>query len=75
MSPVMIALNLLFAVLVVGGAFVHFLHAIATQHRDHGVKSSGSLLRRRVWSRDARPHAGPRRAWVVRRGQTWPAAS
>jgi hypothetical protein len=51
MPTVMIALNIFFAVFVVGGMVVHFLHGIATQHHDHGVESSGSFLRRRVWSR------------------------
>jgi hypothetical protein len=74
MPAVMIAMNALFAVIVVGGAVALFLHGIATQHRDHGVQSSGSFLRRRVWSHRARPHAGPVRPWVVRRGQAWPAA-
>jgi hypothetical protein len=75
MATVMIALNIFFVALVVIAEVANFLYAIATQHRFHGVEASGSFLSRRVWSRRARPHAGPRRAWVVRRGQAWPAAS
>lgn len=74
MPALMIALNILFiafvAIAVAGGIF----YAMATQHRDHGVAASGSLLRRRVWARRTRRHAGPVRPWVVRRGEVWPAA-
>lgn len=73
MPTVMIALNIFFVALVVGAEVVNFFWGIATQHRFHGVESSGSLLRRRVWSRRARRHAGPIRPWVVRRGEVWPA--
>jgi hypothetical protein len=74
MPTVMIVLNILFAVFVVATVVGHLLRAVFTQHRDHGVLASGPALRRRVWSRGGRPHAGPVRPWVVRRGQVWPAA-
>ena len=74
MPAVMIALNIFFVAFVVVGMVGHFLWAIATQHRDHGVVASGSLLRRHVWSRRRRRHAGPVRPWVVRGSQVWPAA-
>ena len=32
--------------------------AIATQHRDHGVRAAGPLFARRIWSRSWRSHAG-----------------
>lgn len=73
MPAVMIALNILFAVGVVGVAAAGLLVAVATQHRDHGVIASGPLLRRRVWSRRSRSHAGPVRPWIVRQGEVWPA--
>jgi len=59
-------------VIVVGLAW-----AVATQHRDHGVTAAGPLLRREVWSRNRRAHAGSRRPLYVRRpypAQPWPAA-
>jgi hypothetical protein len=74
MPIVMVVLNVIFAlgvVVVIAGSIVL---AIATQHRDHGVLASGSLLRRRVWSRTGRSHAGPVRPWVRRNGQVWPIA-
>lgn len=74
MPTVMIALNIFFVVLVVGGEVANILWGIATQHRYHGVESSGPLLRRRIWKRPARPHAGPVRPVIARRGETWPAA-
>ena len=74
MPTVMIVLNIVLAALFVGAGIAHFLHGIATQHRYHGVEASGPLLRRKVWSRRARPHAGPMRPWIARRGETWPAA-
>jgi hypothetical protein len=74
MSAVMIALNLLFIAFVVIAVAGGIFYALATQHRDHGVMASGSLLRRHVWSRRRRRHAGPVRPWVVRAGQVWPAA-
>lgn len=74
MPTVMVVLNIVLAIGVVGViAGSHFV-AIATQHRDHGVEASGPVLRRRFWSRGSRPHAGPVRPWVARRGQVWPAA-
>lgn len=71
---VVIALNILFVVLVVGAEVANIFWGIATQHRFHGVQSSGPLLRRRVWSRRGHPHAGPVRPWVVRGAQRWPRA-
>jgi hypothetical protein len=74
MPTVMIVFNVLFASLVVGVIVGGLLVAMATQHRDHGVFAEGPFLRRRVWSRAGRPHAGPVRPWVARRGQVWPAS-
>jgi hypothetical protein len=74
MATVSIILNILFAVGVVVVVAGMLLVALATQHRDHGVLASGPVLRRRVWSRTARPHAGPVRPWIARRGQVWPKA-
>ena len=74
MPTVMIALNVLFSVGVVAAIVGHLLRAVFTQHRDHGVLASGPALRRRIWSRGGRAHAGPVRPWVTRRGQVWPAA-
>jgi hypothetical protein len=74
MSTGLIALNILFAGFVVVVIAGGLLLAMATQHHDHGVEASGSLLRRRVWSRGGRPHAGPVRPWIARRGEVWPAA-
>ena len=74
MPTVMIILNLLFAVGVVATVAGALLVAIATQHHDHGVVASGPFLRRRIWSRRSRPHAGPVRPWVARQGEVWPAA-
>jgi hypothetical protein len=69
-----LVLNVLFGlgvvVIIAGGITL----AIVTQHRDHGVSSSGSPLRRQVWSRAGRPHAGPIRPWVRRNGRSWPDA-
>ena len=73
MPTIMIALNILFAVGVVVAIVGHLMHAVFTQHRDHGVVSSGPPLRRRIWSRRPRAHAGPVHP-RVRRGQVWPAA-
>lgn len=74
MSAVMIALNIVLALsVVVAEVAVHFW-ALATQDRDHGVTASGPLLRRHVWSRRGRRHAGPVRPWIARRGEVWPAA-
>jgi hypothetical protein len=74
MPTISVILNIVFSVgvvvAIVGGLFV----ALATQHRDHNVLSAGPLLRRRLWSRSARRHAGPVRPWVVRDGQVWPAS-
>ena len=75
MTTLIVALNVVFAVgvlvVIVGG----HLYAIATQHRDHGVLSSGPVFRRRIWARRSRPHTGPVRPTVVpRRGQVRPAA-
>ena len=61
-------------VLVIAGGLAW---AVATQHRDHGVTSSGSLLARRVWSRGPRAHAGSRRPLYARppyRAEPRPAA-
>ncbi len=74
MPTAMIVLNVLFAVGVVAAIVGHLLHAVLTQHRDHGVQASGPALRRRIWSRTGRPHAGPVRPWIARRGPVWPAA-
>jgi hypothetical protein len=74
MPAVMIALNILFVVFVVAVLFAAHFWAMATQHHDHGVTASGSLLRRHVWSRRGRRHAGPVRPWIARRGEVWPAA-
>jgi hypothetical protein len=74
MPALMVVMNVLFALIVVGVIAGGILLAIATQHRDHGVVASGPLLRRRVWSRGARPHAGPISTWVTRDGQAWPVA-
>jgi hypothetical protein len=74
MPTISVILNIVFSVGVVvviaGGLFI----AMATQHRDHNVLAAGSLLRRRLWSRTGRPHAGPVRPWVVRDGEVWPAS-
>lgn len=72
MPMIMVILNVVFAlgvVVVIAGVM---LLAIATQHRDHGVFAAGPLLRRRLWSRGGRPHAGPIRPWVTRDGEVWP---
>lgn len=74
MPTVLIALNILLAVGIVAAVVVPLLHAVLTQHRDHGVEAAGPPLQRRIWSRRARPHAGPVRPWIVRRGEVWPAA-
>jgi hypothetical protein len=74
MPAIMVILNVLFVGLVVAVVAGMILAAIVTQHRDHGVLAAGPLLRRRVWSRGARAHAGPVRPWVFRNGQAWPAA-
>jgi hypothetical protein len=74
MPAIMVILNLLFAGVVVAVVAGAILAAIATQHRDHGVSAAGPLLRRRVWSRGPRAHAGPVHPWVFRNGQAWPTA-
>jgi hypothetical protein len=74
MPALFVVLNVLFALIVVGVIAGGIVLAIATQHRDHGVLASGPLLRRRVWSRGGRPHAGPIRPWVTRNGEAWPVA-
>jgi hypothetical protein len=74
MPVAIVVLNVIFALGVVVGIAGGIFHAIATQHRDHGVLASGPLLRRRVWSRTGRSHAGPIRPWVTRNGQAWPVA-
>jgi hypothetical protein len=61
-------------VLVIAGGLAW---AVATQHRDHGVAAAGPLLRRQVWSRNRRAHAGSRRPLYVRPPygtRPWPAA-
>jgi hypothetical protein len=53
----------IFALGVIIAIVVHFGWSISTQHRDHGVSSSGTLHRRLVWSRrPPRTHAGPANA-------------
>ena len=74
MPTVMVVLNMVFVVGVLAVIVGMHLAAIATQHRDHGVLASGPVFRRRIWSRTGRPHAGPVRPWIARRGQVWPAA-
>lgn len=74
MPTVMIALNIFFVALVVGAEVTNIFWGIATQHRFHGAEASGPLLRRQVWSRRARRHAGPVRPWIAPRGEVWPAA-
>jgi hypothetical protein len=74
MATASIVLNVLFAVGIVVAVAGTLLVAIATQHCDHGVQASGPFLRRRIWSRGGRPHAGPLRPWIARRGQVWPRA-
>jgi hypothetical protein len=74
MPAIMVVMNALFAFVVVSVIAAGIFVAIATQHRDHGVLAAGSLLRRRVWSRNARPHAGPVNTWVTRKGRAWPVA-
>jgi hypothetical protein len=69
-------LNAVLAVGVVGAIVGHLAWSIATQHRDHGVVAAGPLIRRRIWARRTRPHAGSVRPLFVqaRTGQPWPAA-
>jgi hypothetical protein len=74
MPTVMMVLNVLCAVGVVAVIAGGFRVAIATQHRDHRVLAYGPFLRRRIWSRTGRPHAGPVRPRVARQGEVWPAA-
>lgn len=75
MTLAVIILNLVLAIGVIVGIVGHLAWSVATQHRDHGVEAAGPLGRRRIWSRRARPHAGPVRPWVTQRGgQVWPAA-
>ena len=74
MPTVMVVLNIVFVAGVLAVIVGMHLAAIATQHRDHGVLASGPVFRRRIWSRGGRPHAGPVRPWIARRGQVWPAA-
>ena len=69
MTTLIVALNIVFAVGVLAVIVAGHLVAIATQHRDHGVLSSGPVLRRRIWSRSGRAHAGPVRPWIARRGR------
>jgi hypothetical protein len=73
MPTVMISLNILFVLFVVVAQVALHLWAMATQHRDHGAAASGPPLRRQIWSR-RRPHAGPVRPRLARRGEVWPAA-
>lgn len=50
----------IFALGVVVAIAMYFSWSISTQHRDHGVASSGPITRRRIWARrPARAHAGP----------------
>lgn len=67
MPAVMIALNIFFVVLVVGAEVANIFFGIATQHKFHDVESSGPLLRRDVWKRRGRRHAGSVRPVMARR--------
>jgi hypothetical protein len=70
----MISFNILFVLFVVVAQVALHFWAMATQHRDHGAAASGPLLRRQIWSRRGRPHAGPVRPRIARRGEVWDAA-
>jgi hypothetical protein len=74
MPTEMIVLNAVFAVGIVVAVLAPLLHAVFNQHRDHRVVASGPALRRRIWSRGGRAHAGSVRPWVGRPGQASPAA-
>jgi hypothetical protein len=74
MSLGMIVMNVVLIVGVLGVIVGLCTWAVVTQHRDHGVVAEGPLFRRRIWSRRSRPHAGPVRPWIVRRGAVWPPA-
>jgi hypothetical protein len=74
MPTVMIVLNVIFAIGVVGAIVGAQLYAVLTQQHDHGVLASGPALRRQIWSRGGRPHAGSRRVPFARRAQAFPAA-
>ena len=75
MPAAIVLVNILLVALVVAAIVGACVASILTQHRDHGVHAEGSALRRRIWSRGGRPHAGPVRPWVVRGDQVWPAES
>jgi hypothetical protein len=75
MPALMIALNVIFVAVVVGAEVLNIFFGIATQHRYHGVESSGPLLRRNIWKRRVRPHAGPVRPWIARGDEVWPSRS
>jgi hypothetical protein len=70
----MIVLNVVLAAFVVLGIVGTHLYAVFTQQRDHGVVASGPALRRRIWSRGGRAHAGSVRPWVARHGRASSAA-
>lgn len=53
MPTVTIALNIVFALGIVLAVLTPLLHAVFTQHRDHGVSAAGPPLRRRIWRRTA----------------------
>jgi hypothetical protein len=54
------------AVAILATVVTHFGWSISTQHRDHGVASTGALPKRRMWSRrHQRPHAGPVNAEAI----------
>ena len=55
MPTVMIVINVLLAAFVVVAIVGTHLYAVLTQQRDHGVVAAGPPLRRRIWSRGARP--------------------
>ena len=75
MPVITIILNVIFVSLALGVVVGLCTWAVATQHRDHGVVAEGSLVRRRIWSRTSRPHAGPVRPRIeTRQGEVWPAA-
>jgi hypothetical protein len=57
MPTVMIALNIVFAAGIVVAVLAPLLHAVFTQHRDHGVAAAGPPLRRSIRSRSRRPRS------------------
>jgi hypothetical protein len=67
MSTLTIVLNIVLAIGIVVAVVTPLLHAVFTQHRDHGVAAAGPPLRRRIWSAPRRSHGAPRRATAGRR--------